>query len=374
MSKRQKPAQRRVAPSAAAAAAETAHISDPLAALDAAQEVAPVNTQAAAAAALRAELEEAQRREAEALQHSREKEALIRRQVAALLAEKGESGCQQMLVQVIQKVKKRESEVATAKKRGDAVARENEQLMVDYKKMQISAQQIESSLRILSDDTARIDAEMATAASVMTQRRDEVRNRIEGEVQELRRNLEKQAADDELLVAENAELRKQFDQERAAFDAAFREHEKGWSEKEQNTKQLIQKLSVQLNETQMLDARLMLGERELKQLHDEIAVYREQLTTYSTKFDGFDAIAMKSEDVEKIAQMQKKQLQEKYDTLEQEKKKANELKSEFEKEALQFRAKFAALKKKLLQLEKTRVNLEGKCRKEAENQLAPKKK
>jgi hypothetical protein len=371
MSKRQKPALRRVAPHQSVAD----EVIPPLAPSTALQQndgarvpdpVAKGGGEEHDADELLAQLEAAKA----ARQQREEAELRIKQQVADLLAEKGEAACQQLLVATILKVKKCESEVATAKKRREAIVRENEQLELDYKKLVATTKQIEEGLAMLAQDTSRVDAELEVSRATMAQRRQEVRAKIEGEVSELRRCVEQQAADDEAIVQENVVLRAQYDEQRKAFDDAFKQHEESWSSKEQETKDTLQGFAAQLREVQTLDAQTLMMERELKQLLSESKAYREQIDTYATKFVDFESVALKSEEVEKIAAVQRKQLQDKLDDCERERKRALELKAEFEKEAVHFRATHAALKKKLQTVEKTKSNLEGKCRKETERKMS----
>ena len=368
---RQKPAQRRVGPSAAAAAAAEDHpLPDALLANVADDTPEPATSQQPVVIKQARPVADLQREEAALFRHAKEKEQLIRQQVQQLQQDKGESGCQQLLQQTIQKTKKKESELAMAKKRGDAMARETETLQLEHRKAISLLAQLESQSQTLREDTTRLETEVVNAEAEMAARRDEVRQRIDREVTDLREKLELQAKEDEPLAAENVELKKKFDAMRAEFDNSFKEYEQGWKTKEAETKVLVQKLTDQLRATQTLDAELMLGDRDLRQLRDEMAVYREQLHMYATKFDGFEAIAMKSEDVEKIAQMQKKQLQDKLDQLESEKKQANDLKSNFDRDAQQLRAKLQAVKKKIQLAEKAKLAAETRCRKEAEKKAA----
>lgn len=84
--------------------------------------------------------------------------------VQKLFADKGEAGVQAMLQQQIQLTKKKESDIAVAKKRGEAAAREKEKLTADLHRITVSKTQMELQCKAMQGEIKKQDEDATRAA------------------------------------------------------------------------------------------------------------------------------------------------------------------------------------------------------------------
>ncbi|CUG93958.1 Hypothetical protein, putative [Bodo saltans] len=283
-------------------------------------------------------------------------------QVMKLLQEKGDSGVQAFLQQQIQATKKKESDIAVAKKRGEAAAREKDQLATDLHRVTTAKLNAELLCKTLQADIKKQDEECSKAANELEANRDEVRVKIERDISELEDKMRNTETEDAPLFAENEALKIECAQLKQEFDDAFKAYEANWAAKEHETSAIVKDLQTVLQRTELLDAKLALAKREAQSMTDGIAVLKEHVKTYEERFSAFEEVSVRSEEVERVTEMQRTKLQERLGQAEKEKAQAHEIRLELEKDKMQLRAKLAALKKKLPQVEKLKLAAEAKCR------------
>lgn len=288
--------------------------------------------------------------------------AVVREQVIKLFQEKGDAGVQSFLQQQIQTTKKKESDVAIAKKRGEAAAREKDQLHTELSRANAAKTHAELQCKALQADIKKQDDDVAKAVVDLAANREEVRVKIERDVSELNDKMKAIEAEDAPMEEENAALREECAVLKKEFDDAFKDYETSWSTKEQESAAVVKELQSVLQRTELLDAKLLLMQREAKMMHDSTAVFKEQVATYEDRLSAFEEVSIRTDEVEKIAEIQKAKLQERVDAIEAEKKEAQEIRVLLEKETISLRAKLAALKKKLPLVEKAKLSAEQKCR------------
>lgn len=295
-----------------------------------------------------------------------ELEATVRAQVAALAQQKGDAGVQQMLQQQIQITKKKESEIATAKKRADQAAAELEAKQLVYKKLVQKKTTVEMNILELESDMTRQDDQVTRALREMENNRESIREKVQRDVDELHEKMKAMAETDGPLEIENEALRAQCATLKAEFDAAFAAYEQDWKQREADSSSLVQSLQLLLQETELLEATLLLRKREATTLANATKSYQMQCEAFEERVTSFEEVAVKSEDIERTAGMQREKLKKRLQDLEEDKKKVHEQRVQFEKEALALKGRAAAAKKKLLALEKQKMALEQKCRKAQE--------
>lgn len=283
-------------------------------------------------------------------------------QALKLLQEKGDAGVQAFLQQQIQATKKKESDIAVAKKRGEAASREKDQLTSELHRVTTAKLNAELLCKSLQADIKKQDEECSKAASELAANRDEVRTKIERDILELENKMRATEAEDEPLLAENDALKVECTKLKQEFDEAFKAYEDNWASKEKETSVIVKDLQEVLQRTELLDAKLALAKREAQSMSDSVAVFKEHVKTYEDRFVAFEEVSIRSEEVERVTEMQRAKLQERLTNAEKEKQHAHEIRLELEKEKVQLRAKLTALKKKLPLLEKTKAASEAKCR------------
>mmetsp|Transcript_56914 Transcript_56914/g.65211 ORF Transcript_56914/g.65211 Transcript_56914/m.65211 type:complete len:389 (-) Transcript_56914:164-1330(-) len=284
-------------------------------------------------------------------------------QVQKIFAEKGgDSGVQTMLQQQIQITKKKESDIAVAKKRGEAAAREKEKLTADLHRLTIAKTQLELHCKTMQSEIKKQDEEARNAAGELASNREEVRAKIQKEVQELEGKMKAMEADDTPLVEENTKLREECTALKEEFDSAFKSYETSWSSKEAETGVLIRDLQETLQRTELLDAKLLLARKEVQNMMDAIEVYKQQVATYEDRFAAFHEVSLRSDEVDRVTQMQREKLQERMTMAESEKREANDIRVKFQQEIIALKGKINNLKKKLPVAEKARASAESKVR------------
>jgi chromosome segregation ATPase len=285
-----------------------------------------------------------------------------RAQALKLLQEKGDAGVQAFLQQQIQATKKKESDIAVAKKRGEAAAREKDQLTSDLHRVTTAKSNAEMQCKAMQADIKKQDEECAKATKQLEANRDEMRTNIEQDIGELEKNMRNTEEQDAPALVEVEALKTECAQLKKDFDEAFKEYENNWASKEKETSTIVKELQDVLQRTELLDAKLALAKREAQSFSDGIAVFKEHVKTYEDRFAAFEEVSVRSEEVERVTEMQRTKLQDRLNTAEKEKQQAHEIRLELEKEKTHLRSQLATLKKKQLQLEKTKSAAETKCR------------
>lgn len=283
-------------------------------------------------------------------------------QVLKLLQEKGDAGVQAFLQQQIQATKKKESDIAVAKKRGEAAAREKDQLASELHRVTTAKLNAELLCKTLQADIKKQDEECGKAAKELEANRDEVRVKIERDILDLEEKMRNTEIEDAPLLAENEALKIECAQLKQEFDEAFKAYEANWASKEAETAAIVKDLQIVLQRTELLDAKLALAKREAQSFSDGVAVLKEHVKTYEERFAAFEEVSVRSEEVERVTEMQRTKLQDRLAQADKEKQQAHEIRLELEKDKTNLRAKLAALKKKLPQLEKLKAAAETKCR------------
>lgn len=312
--------------------------------------------------ALQQQSEEKKRRE--------ELEATIREQVNALFASKGDAGVQQMLQQQIQLTKKKESEIALAKKRVEQAAAELDAKQVALKKLAHKKVTLETDAQDLEEDLLRQEETVQKKLKELEINRESTRVKVQSDIDELYNKMKSMAEGDVALETENETLRTECAALKAEFDAAFASFEADFKQREADSTALVQQLQQILPATEILEATLLLRRREVTSLADATKSYQMQCEAFEERVVSFEEVAVKSEDIERTAGLQRSRLQKRLEELEADKKLAHEQRVVFEKDTLQWKGRMAAAKKKIVALERQKSTLEQKCRKLQEQKKA----
>ncbi|RNF00686.1 hypothetical protein TraAM80_07460 [Trypanosoma rangeli] len=295
------------------------------------------------------------------MQEKQNTEAEARAFVRALLSDEGESYVQSVLQSEIQKVKRKESELATVKKKVTAANKEVDELQGDIRRAietKAEAERICKFLQTAMKQRARLTEE---AKKEMEEHRESVKQKVEQNVHDIRVKCDERKKNVAELIAENERLREEVRQKKKQFDEAYESHQSNWKARESYLEELMRSFQQVTREVGMLEEQLALTRRERLATEEGVMGLRRQLDMYSTQLRDFSE-GYSVEDAEKSAAQQREQAEARIAQLEAEKKEANELRLKFDKELAGWRTALAAAKRELQKAEKARMAAEKQCR------------
>ncbi|EKF38718.1 hypothetical protein MOQ_001071 [Trypanosoma cruzi marinkellei] len=295
------------------------------------------------------------------IQDNQKREAEIRAFVTALLAEKGESHVQNVLQAEIQKVKKKESELAAIKKKVTATNKEVDELQLDIMMANEAKTKAERLCKVLQAATKRRAMLTEEAKKEMEEHRIGVQQKVENSVQDIRAKCDERKEAVMALMEENNRLREEVGEKKKQFDEAYEAHQADWKAREGYLGELMRSFQEVTMEVELLEGRLAFTRRERQITEEGMVLLRRQLDTYNTQLRDFSE-GYSVENAEKVTALQREQLEARIAQLEEEKKEANELRLKFDKELAGWRTALAAAKRELQKAEKARMAAEKQCR------------
>lgn len=293
--------------------------------------------------------------------------ALLERKVQALAKEHGEAFIQTLIQKEIAKTKKLESEVATTKKKLGLQERVVDDLRAEVRKANGQEEKAKYMCHTLQETAKKREQLTEKVSAEMEAYRQGVRERVGQNVQNILDECEKKRERVEAAEAEMTELEKAVADKKAAFEQSFAQFQDGLQDRTSHYQGLIAAYQEALKEVQMLEARLSLVRRERNSVEMARSGLQQQLDVYDKQFEGFAKSAMKPEDVEALAQRQNEQAQLRLTELEKDKTRLHQQRLQADKDLTDLRAKLAALKRDMQQLEKTRTAAEKRCRQAQQN-------
>ncbi|KEG07629.1 hypothetical protein DQ04_09231010 [Trypanosoma grayi] len=300
----------------------------------------------------------------EALRHIHDNqkfESEAREMVKALLAEKGEAHVQNMLQSEIQKVKKKESELASVKKKVTVTTKEVDELQMDIRQAVETKAEAERMCKVLQSAMKRRAELTEEAKKKMEEHRLSVQSKVEMNVSDIRAKYDERKQQVQQIMEENSRLREEVAQQKKEFDEAYTSYQESWKERESYVGELMRSYQQVTKEMELLDARLALVRRERQVAEEGKKLLQRQLEMYSTQLSGFSDNHTMVE-AEKVAAQQREEGEARIAQLEISKKEANELRLRFDKEAAEWRAACAAARRELQKTEKAKLAAEKQCR------------
>ncbi|KAF5222308.1 hypothetical protein C3747_140g65 [Trypanosoma cruzi] len=295
------------------------------------------------------------------IQGNQKRETEARAFVSSLLAEKGESHVQNVLQAEIQKVKKKESELAAIKKKVTATNKEVDELQLDIWRANETKTEAERLCKVLQAATKRRAMLTEEARKEMEEHRIGVQQKVENSVKDIRVNCDERKETVMALMEENNRLREEVEMKKKQFDEAYEAYQAGWKARESYLDELMRGFQQVTREVELLEGRLALTRRERQMTEEGMVLLRRQLDTYNTQLRDFSE-SYTVEDAEKMAAQQREQVEARIAQLEEEKREANELRLKFDKELAGWRTALAAAKRELQKAEKARMAAEKQCR------------
>lgn len=298
--------------------------------------------------------------------------SVLEAKVQALAKEHGEAFIQSLLQKEIAKTKKLESDVAAAKKKLGTQERTVDDLRVEVRKVHAQEEKAKYMCHALQDTAKKREQLTEKVNAEMVSYRQGVRERVGQNVQNILDECEKKREKVEAAEVEMTELEKAVNNKKAAFEQSFAEFQDGLKDRTSQYQELIGAYQEALKEVQLLEARLSLVRRERNSVEMARSGLQQQLDIYDKQFEGFAKSAMKPEDVEALAQRQHEQAQLRLTELENDKANLHQQRLQHDKDVTDLRARLAALKRDMQQLEKTRAAAEKRCRQAQQNRAAKK--
>lgn len=287
----------------------------------------------------------------------------IYQQVRALLDEHGGGYIQKKLQEEIAKVKKRESDVASMRKRVSAVSQRiavlndrRRKLEAAKSKAELLCQTLQSSLKKRQELTSKLSENME-------QHRQDVKTRVEAAVATTRGEMEQRREALSTLGRENEKLAAELEEKKQSFEEVCSAFESGLRDRAAYFQNLMKDCSAVAREVETLEGKIFLTRREHMSVEQTRRSLEAQLATHKEYFDTVLQSSMKPEDVQRLLQIQRENMGQRILRLESDKREAAELRAKFDSETCELRGKLAALRKEMPALEKTKAAAERLCRK-----------
>ncbi|RNE96874.1 uncharacterized protein Tco025E_09620 [Trypanosoma conorhini] len=295
------------------------------------------------------------------MQKKQRTEAEARAFVRELLANKGEAHVQSVLQAEIQKVKKKESELATLKKKVAATNKEVDELQSGIRRLIETRAEAERLCKVLQAAMKRRALLTEEAKKDMEEHRISVKQKVEQSVHDIRVKCDERKQKVAEVMAENERLREEVGHKKKQFDEAYESYQSSWKARESYLEELMRTFQQVTREVEALEGQVALTRRERQATEEGVVVLQRQVDTYSTQLRDFSE-GYSVEDAEAAAAQQREQAEARIARLEAEKKEANELRLKFDKELAGWRTALATAKRELQKAEKARMAAEKQCR------------
>lgn len=289
-------------------------------------------------------------------------ESFLRSKVNLLLQRDGDRAVQRRLQEEIGKVKRKEEQLATLRKQGAARARKVDELQETIRKTKALEVQAGRICQTLQETMTKREALTEKMAHEMAEYRLSVQERVHQNIKDILAKCAERATAVEAIEAENAKLEAEVEEKRQVFESAFTRFQSDLKDRTDTFKTQFEEYQQTLNEVGLLETKLALIQREQSKVEMTRHALQEQLEVYQKQFEGFANSTMTPEDVEALAERQRRQAELQIQKLESEKSEAHRMRLQFDKELTELRTKHASMKKEVQQLEKTRTTAEKKCR------------
>lgn len=290
-----------------------------------------------------------------------------RRTAAELLEKEGERGVQDALRASIARTKKAESEIANTKKRVESVLRERETLQLNIAKVARAKLDQEDVCKTLLHDTEKLREQAAERIAAEKKNRDEVKEKIEKDIEDIGKKIEEQRVELEATEKDNVALRARFSELKGAFDTSVAQYETTWKAMDAETRDIVDKVRQKMQANDLLQAQVLMKEQTLKHITEAITSYKGQLELYESKFGDFESAVKQSSTVFDVADAQRKLLTDRVAELEAQKARDVEEKQATDAETNKLRGQLREFKKAQSALEKAKLAAEVKCRQLQDN-------
>ena len=283
---------------------------------------------------------------------------VLGQKVQALAEEQGEAFIQSLIQKEIAKTKKLESDLAAVKKKLGAQERVVDDVRTEVRKTNALEEKAKSMCHALQDTAKKRELLTEKIRAEMESYRQGVRERVGQNVQNILDECEKKRGRVEAAEAEVAELEATVTAKGKAFEQSFAQFKDGLKDRTSHYQALIASYQEAAKEVQLLEVRLAFVRRERNSVEMTRSGLQQQLEVYEKQFE---------EDVEALAQRQYEQALLRLTELEKDKAALHQQRLQMDKEVTDLRARLAALKREMQQLEKTRAAAEKRCRQAQQN-------
>lgn len=297
-------------------------------------------------------------------------EAHVRAEVATVLAQEGEALIRKLLQEEIAAVKKKESDIASVRKKVALCSREVDDCQDALRKVTALRAKGESICAALQTAMQKRESLTARMTAEMEEHRSSVKSRVEANVADIRAKCEARQAEVNLIQSENAELEAKLRDKKEMFEAAFAQFQLDLQHRTSSFHQLLSSCQASAKDLEDVQSKLALVRRERNVITSNTNILTEQLRVYESQFEAFEKTTMTPEHVLQLSRQQKTQADARISQLEKEKFDNNQLRLKADKEVVELRSRLAALKKAVQQAEKTKTVAERKCRQAQERARA----
>lgn len=283
------------------------------------------------------------------------------KKIMALQAEHGEAHIQKLLQAEIQAVKKKTAEVLAVDKQLRQQRRNTDKVRAQLlsvqdlqKKAEAVSQTLQYTIKKRSELTKRMVEEMKENREQAIQQTREKVQSFKDSTTERKKLLEESQRENEELKRESEELQESFKKEYEKFQEDLRVMFTPTSE--------LKELQEEADKVNALQDVLRKKEAQHSSCVTGAKMLEQQLVWYAEQFSEFEAVIVDPESVKVIIEKQRVAGEERINEAKKEAEVVKAKRAELEAEIKELRVKFAALNKKLVQVESSKKAAEKKCR------------